>query len=76
MYLFVPFIVSSLGKFSVLTLFQLYIGAEDLLELGVIVLNGTSIEVRPEQPLNAPLPIDVTESGIVIEVSPEQSSNA
>ena len=29
-------------------------------------------EVNPEQPLNAELPIVVTESGITIEVNPEQ----
>ena len=33
-------------------------------------------EVSPEQPLNAFIPMDVTDSGIVIEVNPEQFWNA
>ena len=37
---------------------------------------STTIEVKPEQPKNALLPIDVTLLEIVIEVKPEQSRNA
>ena len=42
----------------------------------LVTLSGIVTEVRPEQPVNAALPMLVTLAGIVTDVSPEQPENA